>query len=52
MKNINLIIDFDSTFVKEETLDILAKVSLENIQKGLETAYDKNTKSIKVHIMQ
>ena len=28
------------------------KVSLENIQKGFETAYDKNTKSIKVHIMQ
>ena len=27
-------------------------VSLENIQKGFETAYDKKTKSIKVHIMQ
>jgi len=30
MKNINLIIDFDSTFVKVETLDTLAKISLEN----------------------
>ena len=28
------------------------KVSLENIQKGFETAYDKKTRSIKVHIMQ
>ena len=30
MKNINLIIDFDSTFVKVETLDVLSKISLRN----------------------
>ena len=30
MKNINLIIDFDSTFIKLETLDALAEISLQN----------------------
>ena len=30
MKNINLIIDFDSTFVKVETLDVLAEVCFDN----------------------
>ncbi len=30
MNNINLIIDFDSTFIKLETLDALAKISLNN----------------------
>ena len=30
MKNINLIIDFDSTFIQLETIEVLAKVSLKN----------------------
>ena len=34
MKNINLIIDFDSTFVKVETLDVLAHISSNNTNKN------------------
>ena len=30
MKNINLIIDFDSTFIKLETIEVLAEIALKN----------------------
>ena len=40
----------DSTFNLSEI--VTHSYDLENIQKGFETAYDKNTGSIKVHILQ
>ena len=33
-KNINLLIDFDSTFIKKESIELLSSVSLKNISKS------------------
>jgi len=37
MKNINLLIDFDSTFIKDESLELISKISLKNSKQKLET---------------
>ena len=36
MKNLNLLIDFDSTFIKDESLELISQISIKNSKEKLE----------------
>ena len=40
MKNFNLLIDFDSTFIKDESLELISQISIKNSKEKLQSIKD------------